>query len=563
MTLSLRLLSILLLTFFILNCNRPDDGTVCGHKDLISVLDSVETVLDNDAPYADSLVRLIDPKTIKSRKLHARYALLYTAAEYKNYQPFTTDSLIMEAVRYYSIDKNIDYRFLSYYYSGCVYLELNNIADASVALSQAELFVDEIDNDYWKGLLYSRFGFVFEITCNYNKARDYYIKAEESFERAGREKYRIYAMLDVGQTSIMMKEFSSADSLLQIAERQVLALGDSSLQYECFLSRLSCLSYMHEPDKATELIDRNSILIDGYSKNFKSILTMSRYYIEVKDYEKAQLLLDRSEQFIKTKDDSINFYFFKSRLAYNKGEIDKAFYYFRGYSSIQNTILRYFLNQPAMGAQYDVYRSMTKMEALKAHNKIITLVSFIIFFSLLAFMVCFILLNKKRQTEERIRDYVSSINDLTTQVSVNKDRINKLNDKVREMLRQQFNPSDYLYTRYYEQIEDSKKAERLYKVISTQMEGFTNRKNIGRIDELLNDSFDGIMGKVLSSGIDIKEKDLLLLRFVLAGFSSKSVAALLGDTHLNVNQRKKRLLDRIQINNPNMARELSIALSSR
>ena len=58
------------------------------------------------------------------------------------------------------------------------------------------------------------------------------------------------------------------------------------------------------------------------------------------------------------------------------------------------------------------------------------------------------------------------------------------------------------------------------------------------------------------SGLEIKEKDLLILRYVLTGFSAKSIAALLGETHLNVNQRKKRLLDRIQIQNPDLFNEL-------
>ena len=71
------------------------------------------------------------------------------------------------------------------------------------------------------------------------------------------------------------------------------------------------------------------------------------------------------------------------------------------------------------------------------------------------------------------------------------------------------------------------------------------------------------MNKVLSSGIDIIEKDLLILRFVLAGFSSKSIAALLGDKHLNVNQRKKRLLDKIQIKDPILMKDLSIALNDK
>ena len=131
------------------------------------------------------------------------------------------------------------------------------------------------------------------------------------------------------------------------------------------------------------------------------------------------------------------------------------------------------------------------------------------------------------------------------------------------MLRQQFTPSDYLYTRYYEQIDDNKKAERLYRVVKNQIDSFTSSKNINHIDELLNNSYNGIMEKLLSSGLDIKEKDLLILRFVLAGFSAKSIATLIGETHQNITQRKKRMLDKIGLSAPKLMEELHIALSSR
>ena len=131
---------------------------VRGNKAVSSILDSVEYIMDDDSHYADSLVRLIDPQSIKGKKLRARYALLYTATQYKEYQPFTSDSLIMEAVHYYSLSNNINYRFLSYYNQGCVYLEMGKITEASVAFAQAELLVDKIDNDHWKGLLYYHLG---------------------------------------------------------------------------------------------------------------------------------------------------------------------------------------------------------------------------------------------------------------------------------------------------------------------------------------------------------------------------------------------------------------------
>lgn len=558
----LRLASVIMLAFVSFSCTRPGDGMVRGQKAISSILDSVEFVMDDDAGYADSLIRLIEPQSIKSKNLRARYALFYTAVQYKNYQPFTSDSLIMEAVRYYSIDKNLDYRFLSYYYLGGVYLELNNISDASEAFSQAELLADKIGNDHWKGLLYSALGEVFHKTCNYKRARDYYMKSEECFEHSGRELHRLYAILNIGESTRKMTEFSFADSILQIVERESLVLGDSTLHYYCFLNRLSCLSYMHKPDLATELIDRKGIIIDESSKHFLGLVEMSHYYIEVKDYAKAESLLDRAEQLVKTVSDSISFNFFRFLLADKKGEKDKAFHYYRVYSATQNASLRKLLNQPALEAQYNNLRTMTELEELKARNKITILVTSVILLFLFALMVLLTLFNKKRQTEERIREYIASVNDLTTQISVNKNKISRLNDKVREMLRQQFNSSDYLYTRYYE-MDDNRKAERLYRVVRKQLEDFTNRKNIDHIDELLNETFDGIMDKVLSSGIDIKEKDLLMLRFVLAGFSSKSIAALLGDTHLNIGQRKKRLLDRIQIKAPELMVNLSIALNIR
>ena len=86
------LASIIIMAFFSMSFTRSDDGMVRGRKSINALMDSVENIMDDDAPYADSLIKLIDPQSIKTKKQKARYALIYTAAEYKNYQPFTSDS---------------------------------------------------------------------------------------------------------------------------------------------------------------------------------------------------------------------------------------------------------------------------------------------------------------------------------------------------------------------------------------------------------------------------------------------------------------------------------------
>ena len=68
-------------------------------------------------------------------------------------------------------------------------------------------------------------------------------------------------------------------------------------------------------------------------------------------------------------------------------------------------------------------------------------------------------LNLRRKTQQEIKDYLSTIENLTAQDTISQGKISMLNAQVREMLRQQFEASDYVYTRYYEQIDDNKKAE--------------------------------------------------------------------------------------------------------
>ena len=525
-------------------------------------MDSVECIMDDDAIYADSLMKSIDSRFIKTRNQRARYALLNTAIEYKNDQVFTSDSLIMEAVRYYSKRNNIDYRFLSYYYLGCVYFEMDREVDASVAWAQAELLENRIDNDHWKGLLYTRLGIVFSDYCYYNRAKDYFTKSVRSFEKAGRERHRLYSLLKIGHSYLSNLEFSMADSIYDIVEKGSAYINDSILLSKVLYSRLSCYIHMNELDLATNLLETHSLFKEQCS-SFEYLEKMTWYYSSMKDFEKAEYYLDQASQCDLSVSDSVYLFYLSSKLAKGKGNFEESLDYYLKFDSLENKELRKYLTESVHGAQYDNFRTTAELEAVKTRHKITLLVASIIVFFLIILSISLSSRNKRRQAENRIQDCISTINDLTTQISVNKDKISNLNAKVREMIRNQFNPSDYLYTRYYEQIDDSKKAEHVYRVVRNQLKEFTNAKNLQRIDELLDEAFDGIMSKLLSSGLEFKEKDWLLLRFALAGFSAKSIAAILDETHQNINQRKKRMLDKIQIQAPKLMEELRIALNNK
>ena len=559
----LRFASIIALTLFLLSCNNSNDGMVRGNKAVSSILDSVEYIMDDDSHYADSLVRLIDPQSIKGKKLRARYALLYTATQYKEYQPFTSDSLIMEAVHYYSLSNNINYRFLSYYNQGCVYLEMGKITEASVAFAQAELLVDKIDNDHWKGLLYYHMGSILKESYYFNRANDYFHKASLFYEKADSKSHRIHALLMEADCESDMRHYEIADSIYMLIQQSAIINNYESHFNKSVYFRFVNYVLTNNIDSATVLLERYQSIIDSPNLFYFSPTVLAMYYNLKDDYYRSESYLNMGKNYIKTIGDSIYWFYCNYVMEEHKGNVQKALDYQNQSTSLQYDKFRNKLYVSVLGAQKDYLYKEVELEAVKKKNRKIIIVSAIVILTLTLTTLIIISLKRKRESESEKRDYLCAINDLTTMISVNQDKISKLNDKVREMLRQQFNPSDYLYTRYYEQIDDNKKAERLYRVVRNQVEDFTNRKNVEYIDNLLNETFDGIMSKVQSSGIDIKEKDLLLLRFVLAGFSSKSIAALLGETHLNVNQRKKRLLDKIQIKDPKLMSELSNALNNK
>ena len=554
---------IMVVAILLSGCSHGNDGMVRGRRAVTELMDSVESIVDDNASLADSLMQLIDSHSIHNRGQRARYALLSTQAQYKNYRLITTDSLIMEAVRYYSINKNLNYRFLSYYYLGCAYMDMQRNTDASVALAQAERMVDQIDNDYWKGLLYSNLGRIFYYTLDYPRSEDYFLKAASCFECANKDYHHIYALYDKYMCEIGMLHFREGDSIAQIIQKWATENEDSYLTYCSIMDRFICYLYLNDENNAVALYNEYVSKIDDFLDPAYHYERIALYYNLIGECQKSVEYMNKVWSYNLSYEDSIFCYYINSLIAKKMGQADYALECFNQYTSLQNDKLRSIIWKPILGAQKDYYRTVAELEQSKAHNKITMLVSSIIILSLIVFLGLVYNRNKRLETQKRIGLYLSTIEELTTQVSVDQNKISNLNSQVREMFRQQFSSSDFLYTRYYEQIDDSKKAERLYRIVKNQIDDFTSHKNIGKIDELLNGTFDGVMDDIISSGLDLKEKDLLLLRFVLAGFSAKSIATLLNDTHPNITQRKKRLLDKIAVVAPDLMEKLCIALNSK
>lgn len=505
--------------------------------------------MNSDAGMADSLMNLIDPNYLIGKERKARYALLYTESQYKNYQPFTSDSLILTAARYYSISNNLDNRFLSYYYLGCAYMELKQYTDAAVALAQAEMLVNTINNDYWVGLLYTQLGDLFNESYDYHRAQEYYSKSSDYFEKAGKEAHQIYALYDIAKCRINLFDFFTGDSLLKIVHNWAVKNNDAELYFGSLYDRLFCSLFLKDSDISSKLF--NSYLNNTREElgHLSYMELMALYSNSEKKYVESETYLKEAWKCNLSVADSIYLCYVSSLLADSRGEADKSLEYYRNYISLQNENLRKVLNQPILGVQKEHYRVFAENEQLKNKHVRTTLVLCVLIFMLIIVIVMVTYHYKKKHMQEQLYDSLAVVEELSTINHNNTDKIEQLKNEVRSQFRERHDMSNRLYSMYFDSESQDKITKQQLKVTITGLiKDYTAPENVKKLDGLIDESYDGIMTRLSSQDFGLTEKELQLLRFSFAGLSSKSVSVIINETPQNIYQLKSRLLKKVKRN---------------
>ena len=90
-----------------------------GRPHIKSVLDKAEEVMETEDPaVVYAMLDSINTEDLSTRRLKARYALLYSQALDKNYIDLTTDSIIRPAVKYYMHHGSAADKLKTLYYLG-------------------------------------------------------------------------------------------------------------------------------------------------------------------------------------------------------------------------------------------------------------------------------------------------------------------------------------------------------------------------------------------------------------------------------------------------------------
>lgn len=174
-----------------------------------SLLSQADSLMESRPDSALAILQQIPSPHKLHEKAKADYCLLLTQAEYKNYLPFTSDSLLTIATDYYESVNDKELLGKTYYYKGCFYNEQKDYIQAATYYKRAETLLKQSDNDLMLALLYNAMGHLNRKSDLEENALQQFKKALYYSERCG----KVYHItMDLQEVAKMYLRLNKPDS---------------------------------------------------------------------------------------------------------------------------------------------------------------------------------------------------------------------------------------------------------------------------------------------------------------------------------------------------------------
>ena len=563
-----------LLVLGLVSCHYNDGGKGQGARVITALMDSAEHVLNDHPEKSLQLMKSIDTRSVSGRKRQARYALLYSESLYKNYIKAPSDSLIMTAVRYYSINKDRLSRFRSYYTLGCIYYELGRNSDAAVALSEAERLVSYVNDGYRLGLLYSMLGDVFLYSYNFIKAEDYYHLAYDNYEQSGKTAHKKHALYDICGCLIQLGEYRKAHT--QLVELEEWGMNNDEMRFvsNCLVCEMICSMHLLDMENAQTESSRYMELFGTSYSDIPSLSALAKYSILANDLDRAEQLIKEGWNSAKTISDSIKLFNNQSLLYEHIDRYDSALVSLKESFQLQDRQLHGVLRQPVIAAQKDYYINMAEAESLKLSRSRRTFVLVSLSLILSIIVVSLMYRSNKKKSESDRKDLMLTIKELKLNDNTKNETINRLRSRVNTLFSRPYTKLDHIFDKILETdelielksgVKDEKGRETFYNKKMEEFYNYTKKvftelsspDNQRELDRIINSTCGNLMTRLSDKNLNLTERDLLIFRLSIVGFSTKTISKLTGIRTKAIYQQRGRTIEKISSYSQELSDEIS------
>lgn len=459
-------------------------------------LNQAEALMEEHPDSALAILNSVRPSSIASienEEERARFALLYSQALDKNYIDLASDSIISIAVDYYNNNGSPEQQFLSLFYLGRVKENANDYLNAIAAYTQAEQNIAEFENDYIKGLLYTRLAVLYEMYFDYPKFLNASKTAYSYYFKAGKKLHQNYAMLGQAQAFRYMNDFHNSEQMYQKLIKSAETENDTTLIITCLGDLMIQYFEQRKNEDATYIYDMLAHKYGLESMSSTFFVKAAMLHIYNGDLVKADMSMDRAKQRVANNSDSISLYMTLSEINYYIQNYKEAFdNFYKGVSMQNNQAIRK-LQQPLLTSKCNYLSEQLKYDHLKVEKEqqIKQLLYLIIILIGIVGILVLAVLRKRLQLKNNL------INESFDEISILKSLIaaknKELADNMSEIFKAQFKTINDIGSRYYNFVNDINDKNRIFSEVKGIITKFNNNKKYNELEKAVNNHYDNIM----------------------------------------------------------------------
>lgn len=279
----------------------------CGNDQIEESLQNAERIMDEQPDSAILLLKSIDGGKLRNgSRQQARYALLYTKAQYKTYEDPASDSLINLAVDYYEEHGSGEEKFYAYLYQGIIRSILGNKRQALHSLFRASYNYEYVEDHYHKGQLFMYLSSHYAGLNNREFLR-FSSLASQEYAEAELTTYYLNSKVTEATARLRLFDLDGAKTLLDSIHTIAFAENDTISICE-ILSAEANLAFIQGDLESAGRIYNQLEDCYGYMLTDQDMGNISNILAKQSKVEAAQEQMASARQLLQTEGDSLLYY---------------------------------------------------------------------------------------------------------------------------------------------------------------------------------------------------------------------------------------------------------------
>ena len=523
----------------------------------VELIDRAEAVMDSIPETALALLDSVDSHRLV-RADNARYALLRTQAQDKNFIDVTNDSLINIAVDYYTHSRNnLRYRGMAHYYKACVLYNAGYYEQATEHLIKAEEALLNTTEYNTTALTYNLLSEIYIEQYRLDDAIVLINKSRYYYKLCGNRKNIVYNHLRL--SNVLMIEHPADSVLCHLDSAQTIAerLNNEELLFTVENYRASFYDYIKEYDRAKATLYNAFERYPAHKPNADDYFLMSRIYNKTGQLDSALYILDNYyAPLCQTQSNRKTLSLFRSDIYKSMQDYTKAYEYLFEYTrSLTNSGL--MEQNKSINELEKKYRT----ELLREKNQLLATRSILLFvITLMATLIAALFIYLYiRQRQMRQAQYQQLHDEAQQEIGAILSQYNAIKEQLHTQLTQQQLYKNELQAR----IDTLRVLSGMTDTYARNKEKFYDKcRSYINMCNQTEDSFvkdiraiaslycEGFVETIQSLSNDLTNEEINLACLILLGFDNYQIRILFNHTHAqSIYNKRRRLRKKLGLDN--------------